>query len=336
MWSLVKNRFKHWAVCVKMGQCNIRAATPSAAYASTACWGAVSRGGMRVITGEKAMNTLLQAKSMKHFLPLQGHLQGDKTQRAIMQATLKESVRRVRKTYLPLRSWSTLYALRYQDESTHVSNQQRPLFNKLGFGNLRWIDAGRAIYHGLGKDCDASVCQLCLDIGANTTRIFAYMLNEVALWHPIAWGSQQLDQALMRELAEVHLLSISPIEAEKIKWRIGSVHPLKTPRSLEVGGVRVNDGIEKTVYLEDNEVRDVLIDACEPLVLAIRHTLGKLPVALLQDVEELGICVVGGGGRLAGLSLFLNEHFRLPFQVQKQPEWRMLQGGIALAIRKNP
>jgi rod shape-determining protein MreB len=159
--------------------------------------------------------------------------------------------------------------------------------------------------------------------------VVVFTLGSRVAWHWCPQGGRDLDEAIMAHVEHRHRLRLHPGTAEAIKLALGSVYPRARPETLEIPGFDTATGVEKKVTLDDNELRDLLIDGCEPLVMAIHQSFDGVPPELAADISQGEITLVGGGALLSGLPLFLAERTGLRFRVADDPINAAIRGAFA-------
>jgi rod shape-determining protein MreB len=214
----------------------------------------------------------------------------------------------------------------------HLEERERLRFEDIlkdfGFNRIRQLDAPVAAARGAGLDTGQSRGQMLVDIGGGQTTAVLFTLGAIAAWHWSPTGGRDLDQAISAHVQRRYRLQLHPAAAESVKLALGSVYPRARPETLEFAGFDPATGVEKKVTLDDNELRDVLIDGCEPLVLAIHQSFDGIPPELAADILQGEITLVGGGALLAGLPQFLAERTGLRFRVAEDPIDAAIRGAL--------
>jgi rod shape-determining protein MreB len=215
----------------------------------------------------------------------------------------------------------------------HLEERERLRFRDLlrdfGFNRIRAVDGPVAAAQGAGLDTGEPRGQMLIDIGGGQATVAAFTLGSIAAWHWAPTGGRALDEAIAAYVLRRHRLHLHPTTAEDIKLRLGSVSPRARPEFLHIVGLDTATGVEKKVTLDDNELRDVLIDACEPLVMAIHQSFDDVPPELAADISQGEITLVGGGALLDGLPRFLAERTGLRFRVAPDPINAAIRGALA-------
>jgi rod shape-determining protein MreB len=203
----------------------------------------------------------------------------------------------------------------------------------LGGGRPLLLEAPYAAALGLGLDITANRGRLLVDIGGGKTSTALFSLGGLAAYGAAPFGGEEVTTALLRFVAKRWQVHLTWPVAEQVKYSIGSVYPREQMQSITVAGSDVRTGFEKKVTVDDNDLRDVLIDACEPLVMAVQRTLAEIPAELAGDLEADGVLLHGGGALLYGLADFLTERIGLPFRLADDPINVTIRGAQALLFR---
>ena len=203
----------------------------------------------------------------------------------------------------------------------------------LGGGRQILIESPFAAAEGLGLDIQANRGRMLIDIGGGKTTVSLFSLGGLAAYGWAPFGGEEVTVAVREFVARRRQVNLPWPAAEQVKHTIGSVYPRTQMQNMSIGGTDVRTGFEKKVIVDDNELRDVLIDSCEPLVMAIQRTLGDIPAELAGDLETDGVVLHGGGALLYGLAEFLTERIGLPFRLAEDPINVTIRGGQALLLK---
>lgn len=208
--------------------------------------------------------------------------------------------------------------------------QLRSVLREVGFRRFLMVDAPSAAARGVPIDIEAAHGRMILDFGGGKTTLAGFSLGGSVSWHQIPFGGQDLDQAIARYVNRKFGMTIDPYAAEEVKTTLGSIFPLAEPRTMEVTGADPRGGIDKSVTLRDSEIRDVLVDACEPLIMGIQKGFESMPPELAGDILSDGMTIIGGGGLLWGFPEFLHERTGIPSILAEQPMDATIRGAQAI------
>ena len=108
--------------------------------------------------------------------------------------------------------------------------------------------------------------------------------------------------------------------AEQVKIQIGSAYPLLEKAQMMVKGRDLITGnSQKTIVMEDSEIRETLQECIGNIVTAIKVALENTPPELAGDIIDRGMVLTGGGSLLRGLDLRLRDETGLPIVTVDNP-----------------
>jgi len=129
-----------------------------------------------------------------------------------------------------------------------------------------------------------------------------------------------MDEAILQHVRKHYNLLIGGRQAEELKIALGSAWPDESePRSMEVKGRDLADGIPKTIVLGEEEVREALRESVMTIIETVRTCLERTPPELAADIVDAGIVLSGGGALLRGLDRLLSQETRLPVKIAADP-----------------
>ncbi len=160
---------------------------------------------------------------------------------------------------------------------------------------------------------------IIVDIGGGTTDVAVISLFGIVLSQSIRVAGNEMDEAIIQYIKKKYNLLIGEKTAELIKMEIGSAYPLDSPKSMEIKGRDLKDGIPKTIVVNDSEIREALRDVVDTIVECIRSVLEKTPPELAADIVDRGIVLTGGGSLLKNLDKRIREETMLPVFLTENP-----------------
>jgi rod shape-determining protein MreB len=129
-----------------------------------------------------------------------------------------------------------------------------------------------------------------------------------------------MDEAILQHVRKHYNLLIGERQAEELKITLGSAYPGEVePRSVQVKGRDLADGIPKTIVITEEEIREALRECVMTIVETVRTCLERIPPELAADIVDTGIVISGGGGLLRGLDRLLAQETRLPVKIAPEP-----------------
>jgi rod shape-determining protein MreB len=161
---------------------------------------------------------------------------------------------------------------------------------------------------------------LIVDIGGGTTEVAVISLAGVIFCTSVRVAGDQMDEAILQHVRKHYNLLIGGRQAEELKIALGSACPDEAePRSIEIRGRDLSDGIPKTIVLGEEEVREALRECVVTIIETVRTCLERTPPELAADIVDAGIVLSGGGALLRGLDRLLSQETRLPVKIAADP-----------------
>src|SRR5262247_2738429 len=181
------------------------------------------------------------------------------------------------------------------------------------------IEEAMAAAIGAGMPITEASGNMVVDIGGGTTDIAVISLAGVVYGKSVRTAGNELDDAIIGHARKVHNLLIGERTAEQIKIDIGSAYPLDTPRTMEIKGRDLMEGVPKSVTISDEEIREALDECINIIVNSIRVVLERTPPELSADIADRGIVLAGGGALIKNLDKRIREETGLPVTLAENP-----------------
>lgn len=154
---------------------------------------------------------------------------------------------------------------------------------------------------GAGIDISAPIGHMVVDIGGGTTDIAVLSLGGVVVSESIKVAGDRFDEAIIRYVRRKHNVLIGERTAEEIKIKIGSAWPREAPRTLNVKGRCLVQGLPRMVRISSHEIPDALEEPITQIIEAVCSVIERTPPELIGDIMNNGIVMTGGGSLLVGL-----------------------------------
>ena len=213
-----------------------------------------------------------------------------------------------------------------EDERSNL----RAMMVDLGFGKVHMISEPFASARGLNLDVSDARGRAVVDLGGGTTTTSVFSMGGLVNWHQEPSGGRLVDQTIAEYIRARYLVDVPFGLSEEIKIKLGSLHPQEKPAKFSFKGIESVSRLPKNINLDDNEIRDVMVDAFENLVRGIQRGLERLPPELAGDIAREKILLIGGGAKTPGLIRFLEERLGLEFEVAADPENITVMGARVL------
>jgi len=181
---------------------------------------------------------------------------------------------------------------------------------------------------GVGLPVGEPSGNMIVDIGGGTTDVAVISLDGVVFSKAVRVGGDKMDEAIMSFIKKKYNLMIGDMTAEQIKINIGSAYPIEgnEKKTYEVKGRDLISGIPKTITINEDEVREALIEPVNIILNTIKVILENTPPELASDIVDKGIVLAGGGALLRGLDLLIREETGLPVIVAEDTLTAVVRG----------
>ena len=208
----------------------------------------------------------------------------------------------------------------------------RQLGLELGIENTMIDEEIKAAAIGGGLDIFTPNGHLVVDIGGGTTDFGVLSLGDVVLSKSIKIAGDYFDRQITDYIKEQHKLEIGPQTAERIKVKLSSLTG-DFPKDEE--GQRVScdamgrdlvSGLPRSVQIEAEEVREVLLACFESIKSTLISTLESTPPELAGDLVDNGIILTGGGSQILGIKEYFEEIAKVEVQISLSPMTAVVDG----------
>src|SRR5256714_8310503 len=120
------------------------------------------------------------------------------------------------------------------------------------------VEQAMAAAIGAGLPISEPLGNMVVDIGGGTTDIAVISLGGIVYSRSLRMAGNQMDEAITNYVKRNYNLLIGERTAEQIKIEIGSAYPLEKPRTMEIRGRNLVEGVPKAITVDDAEVRESL------------------------------------------------------------------------------
>lgn len=181
------------------------------------------------------------------------------------------------------------------------------------------IEQAMAAAIGAGLPVTEPSGNMIVDIGGGTTEIAVISLSGIVHSRSDKVAGNEMDEAITQYIKRKYNLLIGERTAEQIKIEIGSAYVLDSPRTMEIKGRDLMEGIPKSVIVSDEEIREALNECIKIIINSIRVVLEHTPPELTADLADRGIVLAGGGALIKNLDKRIREETGLPVTLAENP-----------------
>lgn len=188
---------------------------------------------------------------------------------------------------------------------------------------------------GAGMDISKPTANMVLDIGGGTTDIAVLSMNGIVSSASVKVAGNSLNQDLIKYIKEKYKLLIGEPTAEDIKINFANVYNPSKKEKMEIKGRNLLTGLPSTIEINQEEVKEALMEGVNKIVKSTKNVLEQTPPELSGDIVEKGVILTGGGALLTGLVDVMEEELTIPALIAESPLTCVAEGtGILLNNRK--
>lgn len=186
------------------------------------------------------------------------------------------------------------------------------------------VDEGLAAALGAGLSFENEQAHLVVDIGGGTTNIAIVASGAVVSSTSLAAAGNKMDEAIQAYVRSKYEMQIGERTAEEVKKELGAdVSDLSEqnsePRTLEIVGKGLTDGMGKVVMFSSDEVSEALEPVIVEIITAVRRAIEESQPDVTADIYRTGILLTGGGSLLKGFARRLQDELGVHVTVAEEP-----------------
>ena len=160
---------------------------------------------------------------------------------------------------------------------------------------------------------------MIVDVGGGTTEVAIISLGGMVVTKSIDIAGDEMDDCIMQYFRKKYNLIIGETTSEEVKFKIGSVYPLKEEKTMEVKGRDQARGLPRTIMITSEEIRQALIEPAKLIIDVIKNALEETPAELAADLVDRGLVIAGGGSLLRGITDLIRQETELPVHRAADP-----------------
>lgn len=170
---------------------------------------------------------------------------------------------------------------------------------------------------GAGVDVLRPRCQMILHIGSGRCEVGVLALGSCLMVRRGEVAGEEVSAAIQEYVRRTYHLLIHRQDADRIKTELANC---SSESELPVSGRHLESGAPLRIVLKAGELHPLVEGFHEHWVALVKQFLADIPVAWLDDVQEGGVHLTGGGSLLYGLSAALRTATGLRVTQPERPQ----------------
>lgn len=179
--------------------------------------------------------------------------------------------------------------------------------NEAGARRVHLIEEPLAAGLGAHLDLSGPKGHMVVDIGGGTTDIGVLTMNAVANSASLKVAGIAFDEAIVKYIRKNYGLVIGDNTAEDIKISIGCVWQRPEALSMQIKGRDLKTGLPREIVVGSDEVMECLKRPARQICDKVLDVMEETTPELVADISETGIVLTGGGSRIYGMDMLLQE-----------------------------
>ncbi len=190
---------------------------------------------------------------------------------------------------------------------------------RAGAKKVHLIEEPLAAAIGAGLDISKPIGNMVIDIGGGTTDIAVMSLGDIVTSESIKVAGNRLDDAIVKYIRRKHSMLIGEITAEELKIGMGTAWPFSEPKSCEIKGRCLIEGLPKKVTITTKELLEAMDEPLTQIVDAVSRVIEMTPPELVGDIATGGIVLTGGGSKLRGMDKLIEKATGIKVHIPENP-----------------
>lgn len=186
-------------------------------------------------------------------------------------------------------------------------------FLSLGAKQVNFVETPVADSFKLFKDFRARQ-GVVVNIGYDCADIALVCAGAIVAGCTLYHAGKHLTEAIIERIKTKYLIQLPFEQGEYLKTTCVSLYANDSSACL-VTGQNSQSGQSESVNVSSKELYDTVVDFCRKYVKIIQSILATVPANIAAAVKTDGLMLCGGGARLAGLDMFLQNELGLPVRV---------------------
>lgn len=170
---------------------------------------------------------------------------------------------------------------------------------------------------GSGLPVQEATGSMVVDIGGGTTEVAIISLGGIVLSTSLRTAGDEMDEAIVQYIKRRYNLLIGERTAEEVKIEIGSAVEVDRPARMNIKGRDLVTGLPKAIIINQNQIREALLEPIAAIVDTVKATLEKTPPELAADIMERGIMMTGGSSLLRNFDRLISQETSMPVVVSE-------------------
>lgn len=167
-----------------------------------------------------------------------------------------------------------------------------------------------------------------VDLGYECADLAVVYGSEIVAGCTLFHAGKQLTEAIANRLSSKYMAQISTEKAEYLKLNCASLYS-NDATSVVVQCQNAQNGATEELPVTSKELFDTVVEFVTQYVKIIESLFASIPQELISGVKSEGVMICGGGAKLMGLDMFLQNELGVPVRIANRPDYVSIEGGLS-------
>lgn len=169
---------------------------------------------------------------------------------------------------------------------------------------------------------------IVVDIGCECTDLAVVYGNGIVAGCTLYHSGKHLTEAISQRIGAKYMSKIPFDQAEQLKLKCASLYTNDTT-VVSIATQNTQNGALENINVTSKELYDTIVEFVTEYVKIIESLLSSIPQDLQTSLKSEGVMLCGGGAKLQGLDLFLQNELSIPVRVASRPDYVCIEGAMA-------
>lgn len=169
---------------------------------------------------------------------------------------------------------------------------------------------------------------IVVDIGCECTDLAIVYSNGIVAGCTLYHSGKHLTEAISQRIGAKYMSKVPFEQAEQLKLKCASLYTNDTT-VLTVATQNTKNGALENINVTSKELYDTVVEFVTQYVKIIQSLLSSIPQDLQTSIKSEGVMICGGGAKLPGLDLFLQNELGIPVRIAARPDYVTIEGAMA-------
>lgn len=168
---------------------------------------------------------------------------------------------------------------------------------------------------------------IVVNLGYECADLAVIYDNSIVAGCTLYHAGKQLTEAISQRLSSKYMANVPFAQAEYLKLNCASLYSNDTTM-VSVTCQNMQNSATESLNVTSKELYDTVVEFVTQYVKIIESLLASIPQDLRSGIKSEGVMLCGGGAKLQGLDLFLQNELGIPVRIASRPDYVSIEGAL--------